>query len=117
MENILRSDRKGLFIYSNYTIESMRSNRVSFLDKLFHWFLLDHGLFNAHVRSQESVIDLISRNLVLESMIEDVLGRGILLDGLNVSGNGNVEIRQLNRDGGQRLDHLCFVSSKASSIL
>ena len=95
----------------------MESNGVRLLDKLLHWFHLDLHFLNCSVSAQKLLIDLRSRDLTLQRMVEDVLRGGVFLDSLYMRWNGDVEALQLDGDGGQGVDHLGLVVGQSARIL
>ena len=70
----------------------LSSRHVVLAHKLLRGFLLDDGLLDVVVGAQESVVNLRSRHMVAKSRIENVLRCWVLLDRLDVSGNGNVQV-------------------------
>jgi hypothetical protein len=94
-----------------------RSGHESLLNKLLERFLLNDGFLDGGVGAEEGVVDLGGWDVVAEGGVEDVLRGGVLLDGLDVRGDGDVEVGQLDGDGRQRLDHLRLVLRQSSRVL
>ena len=70
----------------------LSSRHIILTHKLLGRFLLNDRLLDVIIGTQEGVVDLRSRNMATKCRIEHVLRSWILLDGLDMGGNGNVQI-------------------------
>ena len=85
------------------------SKFIDLLDEFLHWFLLNNSFLNSIIAAQKRIVDLIGWHLILKRMVQHVLSGGVLLDGLDVSWNGNAQVLKLDGDWGQRFDHFSLV--------
>ena len=88
-----------------------QSNVVNLLHEFLHRLLLNYLLLHSASAPQECLNYLVSWNLILKSMVQNVLSCWVLLDSLDVSWNWNAQVLELNSYRGQRLYHLCFIMS------
>lgn len=68
----------------------IQSHWISFFDELLEWLLLNDDFLDCRLCSEEGFVDLVCRDLILKGMVQDVLGRRIFLDGLDMSRDRNI---------------------------